>query len=142
MEALAYVDTEQRNAPHTQIDVYARPFKTQIDQAQITSDGRHGQTRHPDNPAAEQTVLPPVCACFSRRPAPRPRILFGSKRWSSQAIVMSAVIDLQSARYRPLVCVAVALETGSLATAPLLRLEDIIAFLSTKTAYCAYSRLM
>lgn len=41
---------------------------------------------------------------------------------------MSAVIDLQSARYRPLVCVAVALETGSPARATLFRLEDVMAF--------------
>lgn len=134
----------QSNAPHTQTDTYARPFKTEINKAQLTSDGRHSQTRHPDNPAAEQTVLPPVCACFSQHPAPRPRILFGSKRWSSQAIIMSAVIDLRSARYRPLVCVAVALETGSPARATLFRLEDVMAFffLSTKPASCTYSRLM
>lgn len=51
---------------------------------------------------------------------------------------MSAVIDLQPSRYRPLVCVAVALETGSPARAPFFRLEDIIAFLSAKTAYFTY----
>lgn len=43
---------------------------------------------------------------------------------------MSAVIDLQPSRYRPLVCVAVALETGGPARAPSYGLEDIIAFLS------------
>lgn len=48
---------------------------------------------------------------------------------------MSAVIDLQPSRYRPLVCVAVALETGGPARALSYGLEDIIAFLSTKTAY-------
>lgn len=41
---------------------------------------------------------------------------------------MSAVIDLQPSRYRPLVCVAVALETGGPARAPSYGLEDIIAF--------------
>lgn len=73
-----------------------------IRRADLTSDGRPDQTGRLDaNQQLSKQALPLKRAHFSQHSSPRSLILVGSKRRSSQATVMSAVIDLHPARCRP-----------------------------------------